>query len=46
MDDVQTCILPANACPDAFVVRAEWFWVSVQNEGCAVEEEYRVEEVK
>lgn len=37
--------VPENAPIKAAVVKAEWFWVSVQNEGCADEKDYLFEDV-
>lgn len=35
--------LPDNTPPKAYIVKAEWFWASVQNELCADEKEYLFE---
>lgn len=46
MDDVNVVTLPESTPPKAFIVKAEWFWASVQNELCADEKEYLFEDVR
>ncbi|KAK6644547.1 hypothetical protein RUM43_000814 [Polyplax serrata] len=44
VDDANIVTLPESTPPKALIVKAEWFWASVQNELCADEKEYRFED--
>ncbi|XP_046392945.1 protein ECT2 isoform X2 [Ischnura elegans] len=44
VDELSTSIMPESLPAKAHIVRAEWFWASVQNEGCAQERDYLFEE--
>ena len=37
--------MPEQAPLRAPIVKSEWFWASVQNEGCAEEKDYLFEDV-
>lgn len=41
-DDIAPVTIPANAWPEATLVRAEWFWTSIQQVVLAPEAEYPV----
>ena len=45
MDESNVNALPDLASVRAHIVKAEWFWTSVQNEGAADEKEYLFEDV-
>jgi hypothetical protein len=45
VDESAVQSVPEKAPLKAAVVKAEWFWVSVQNEGCADEKDYLFEDV-
>jgi hypothetical protein len=45
VDESAVQCVPENAPIKAAIVKAEWFWVSVQNEGCADEKDYLFEDV-
>jgi len=45
VDESAVQCVPENAPIKAPIVKAEWFWVSVQNEGCADEKDYLFEDV-
>ena len=34
-----------SGCAEAYVLKAEWFWASVQNEACADEKDYLFDDV-
>lgn len=44
VDESAVQCVPENAPIKAPIVKAEWFWVSVQNEGCADEKDYLFED--
>uniref|UniRef100_A0A2Z5U608 Protein ECT2 n=1 Tax=Reticulitermes speratus TaxID=60591 RepID=A0A2Z5U608_9NEOP len=44
VDESAVQCVPEKAPLKAAIVKAEWFWVSVQNEGCADEKEYLFED--
>ncbi|XP_034949026.1 protein ECT2 isoform X2 [Chelonus insularis] len=44
VDESNVNTLPDLAAMRAFIVKAEWFWTSVQNEGAADEKEYLFED--
>lgn len=44
VDESAVQCVPENAPIKAAIVKAEWFWVSVQNEGCADEKDYLFED--
>ncbi|XP_071452126.1 protein ECT2 [Hetaerina americana] len=44
VDELSTSIMPESLPAKAHIVKAEWFWASVQNEGCAQERDYLFEE--
>lgn len=45
MDESNVNALPDLASERAHIVKAEWFWASVQNEGAANENDYLFEDV-
>lgn len=45
VDESTVSTVPAQAPPQTFIVKAEWFWASVQNEGCVDEKDYLFEDV-
>jgi hypothetical protein len=45
VDELAVQCVPENAPIKAAIVKAEWFWVSVQNEGRADEKDYLFEDV-
>lgn len=45
VDESNVFSLPETPPPKARVVKAEWFWASVQDEICADEKEYLFEDV-
>jgi hypothetical protein len=45
VDESAVQTIPEKAPLRAPIVKAEWFWVSVQNEGCADEKDYLFEDV-
>lgn len=45
VDESNVNALPDLASVRAHIVKAEWFWTSVQNEGAADEKEYLFEDV-
>uniref|UniRef100_A0A1B6G064 Protein ECT2 n=1 Tax=Cuerna arida TaxID=1464854 RepID=A0A1B6G064_9HEMI len=44
VDESTVSTLPAQAPHQTFIVKAEWFWASVQNEGCVDEKDYLFED--
>ena len=46
VDESNVNALPDLASVRAHIVKAEWFWTSVQNEGAADEKEYLFEDVR
>lgn len=44
VDEVQASV-PQSVIGHAHIVKPEWFWISVQNEGAADESEYKFEGV-
>lgn len=45
VDESSVQTVPEQAPLRAPIVKAEWFWASVQNEGCAEEKDYLFEDV-
>lgn len=43
MDEIQAPEVPQSAIGHSHIVKPEWFWISVQNEGAADETEYKFE---
>ncbi|KAK9512129.1 hypothetical protein O3M35_000625 [Rhynocoris fuscipes] len=44
IDESTTTSAPSQVPPSAHIVKAEWFWASVQNEGCVPEKEHLFQE--
>ncbi|XP_073980533.1 epithelial cell transforming 2 pebble isoform X2 [Rhodnius prolixus] len=44
VDESTTTTAPSQVPPMAHLVKAEWFWASVQNEGCVPEKEHLFQE--
>lgn len=44
VDESTVASVPAQAPSQAYIVKAEWFWASVQNEGCVDEKDYLFED--
>jgi hypothetical protein len=45
VDESTVSKLPDQVPQYASIVKAEWFWASVQNEGCVDEKDYLFEDV-
>ncbi|XP_034239333.1 protein ECT2-like isoform X1 [Thrips palmi] len=46
VDEIQAPEVPQTAIGHSHIVKPEWFWISVQNEGAADETEYKFESIE
>lgn len=46
VDESTVTTVPSQAPQQASIVKAEWFWASVQNESCVDEKDYLFEDVR